>query len=140
MRTYRFAADSTGQSLVELALALPVLLLLFLGLADFGRAFYYTSTIANAARVGAGYAAANASTATQATVAARVCNETGLTAYSPTPVCPGLTTAYTIGPNQEAVVDVTYDFQFVSAYLVNRVFHVSPLVLHAQATFPGLSN
>jgi len=139
MRHQHFLNDDFGQSLVEIALAMPLLLVILLGLADLGRAFYYTTTIANAARVGAAYAATNASTATQATVAAHVCNETGLAAYSPTPVCPGLTTTATFGPNQDAVVTVTYNFEFFSAYLVNRVFHVDPLVLRASATFPGLS-
>ena len=133
-----FHGDVRGQSLVELALALPILLLILLGLADLGRAFYYTSAIANAARVGAAYAAMNSSTATAATVAARVCNETGLAAYSPTPTCPGLRTTATFGPGRDAVVEVTYDFEFISAYLVSRVFSVDPLPLHASATFPGL--
>jgi Flp pilus assembly protein TadG len=39
-----------GQSLVELALALPVVLLLGLGVADIGRGFYYREAVGNAAR------------------------------------------------------------------------------------------
>jgi Flp pilus assembly protein TadG len=39
-----------GQSLVELALALPVVLLLGLAIADVGRAFYYHEAVSNAAR------------------------------------------------------------------------------------------
>lgn len=39
-----------GQSLVEFALILPVLLLILLGLFDFGRAIYAYNSIANAAR------------------------------------------------------------------------------------------
>jgi Flp pilus assembly protein TadG len=39
-----------GQSLVELALALPVVLLLGLAVADVGRAFYYHEAVSNAAR------------------------------------------------------------------------------------------
>jgi Flp pilus assembly protein TadG len=42
-----------GQSLVEFALILPVLLLILLGLFDFGRAIYAYSSISNAAREGA---------------------------------------------------------------------------------------
>jgi hypothetical protein len=45
-----------GQSIVELALLLPVLLMLVLGAVDLGRAFYYASAVANACRVGAQYA------------------------------------------------------------------------------------
>jgi Flp pilus assembly protein TadG len=48
---------SLGQSLVELALFLPVLLLIVMLALDFGRAFYSWVTITNATRVGANLAA-----------------------------------------------------------------------------------
>ena len=44
-----------GQSLVEFALLLPILLLLAVMLVDLGRAVYYYSVIFNAAREGARY-------------------------------------------------------------------------------------
>jgi Flp pilus assembly protein TadG len=40
-----------GQSLVELALVLPIFLVIIVGLFDFGRAIYTSNTIGNAARV-----------------------------------------------------------------------------------------
>jgi len=40
-----------GQSLVELALVLPIFLVIIVGLFDFGRAIYAANTIGNAARV-----------------------------------------------------------------------------------------
>jgi hypothetical protein len=46
-----------GQSLVEFALLLPVLLLLILGAMDFGRLFYTKLVLTNAAREGANYLA-----------------------------------------------------------------------------------
>jgi len=42
-----------GQSLVELALALPVILLILFGIIEFGRAFLIYSEVSNAAREGA---------------------------------------------------------------------------------------
>ncbi|ADL11781.1 TadE/TadG family type IV pilus assembly protein [Acetohalobium arabaticum] len=42
-----------GQALVELALVLPVLLLILFGIVEFGRIFHAYLVIANAARVGA---------------------------------------------------------------------------------------
>lgn len=48
-----------GQSLVEFALVLPVLLLLLLGLVDFGRVYYVTVSLYDAAAEGAAYAAAH---------------------------------------------------------------------------------
>ncbi len=46
-----------GQSLVELALVLPVLLLLLVGTIEVGRFAYYSILVANAARAGAQYGA-----------------------------------------------------------------------------------
>ena len=48
--------DQRGADLVELALMLPLLLLVLLGVADFGRAMHTYITITNAAREGARYA------------------------------------------------------------------------------------
>ncbi len=46
-----------GQSLIELALLLPVLLLIMAGLLDLGRAFQAYTVVVNAAREGARYGA-----------------------------------------------------------------------------------
>lgn len=43
----------SGQSLVEFALALPIILLLFMAIFDFGRAIFAFNTVSNAARDGA---------------------------------------------------------------------------------------
>ena len=137
MRAGRWKRDD-GQSLVEVALALPLLLMTVLGVVDAGRAFYYTSALANAAQVGAAYASAHAATATADTVAAKVCNETGFAEYSVSPVCPDLTTAATFGVGRDAVVTVTYAFRPVSGYLASRLFPIGPLPLRASATFPSL--
>jgi TadE-like protein len=48
-----FRRGERGQSAVELALALPVLLLTLMGALDFGRAFFAYVSITNAAREGA---------------------------------------------------------------------------------------
>jgi len=47
-----------GQSLVEFALVLPLLLVLLLMAVDFGRVYFGWVTLTNASRVGANYAAA----------------------------------------------------------------------------------
>lgn len=44
-----------GQAMTEFALLVPFMLLLVLGIFEFGRAFYYYSALANAAREGARY-------------------------------------------------------------------------------------
>jgi len=46
----------TGQAVAELAMVLPVLLLILLGCLDLGRAFYVWMALANGSREGARYA------------------------------------------------------------------------------------
>lgn len=46
-----------GGAMVELAVILPVLVLLVVGVVDYGRAFYTSVTVANAARAGAEWGA-----------------------------------------------------------------------------------
>jgi Flp pilus assembly protein TadG len=53
------APAERGQSIVELALTLPVLALLCMGILDFGRVFYAYETVVNASREGARYCARN---------------------------------------------------------------------------------
>jgi Flp pilus assembly protein TadG len=50
---------SRGQSLVEVALVLPILVMLLLGLLDFGRAYYTIVALRDAADEGAAYGATN---------------------------------------------------------------------------------
>ena len=53
-----------GQAALELALSLPVLLMMFLVVVETGRAFYIAISVANAARAGVQYGSQNLSTAT----------------------------------------------------------------------------
>lgn len=149
-----------GQSLVELALIVPLLLILLLGVADLGRAFYYTTAIASAAREAAAYAAspayAIATTAQKQTgLNTKACAATGIdpsgdcgtsrtppdplaatevTTPTPGPGCDGAT------PAGSVAVQVTYNFTFITSYLVNRVFPTQALLLRACATFPRLTS
>jgi Flp pilus assembly protein TadG len=138
--------DQGGQSLVEFALALPLLLVVLLGLADFGRAFYYTTAIANAARAGAEFAAhatvnsPNAAFSDQ--IKLKVCNETGFVTYNDASSCgasPIDVPSAQFGPGQDAVVTVTYNYQPISAYLVSRIVGSPTLLLRATATFPSMN-
>jgi Flp pilus assembly protein TadG len=137
-----FGGD-VGQSLVEVALALPLLLLILLGVADLGRAFYYTTAVASAARQGAAYVATVASP-DPAMLKHKACAATGfdpsgdcgaaLTATDVTPPGPGCD-----GPTPGTVaVRVTYALQLISGYLVNRIFPSQTLTLAACATYPSL--
>ena len=53
----RFRSDERGVQLVEVALVIPIMLLLFGAVAEFGRYFYEYTTAAKAARVGARFLA-----------------------------------------------------------------------------------
>lgn len=67
-----------GQSVVEFALVLPVLMLLMLIAVDFGRLFFTTIQLTNAAREGVSYAATNPTDT--ATIQARVATEANVQA------------------------------------------------------------
>jgi PKD repeat protein len=60
LRKFRRRQRSRGQSVVELALVLPVFLLLIMGGIDFGRVFLGWINLNNTARIAANYAASNA--------------------------------------------------------------------------------
>jgi len=134
---------NAGQSLVEVALALPLLLLILIGLADLGRAFYYTTAIASAARQGAAYVAVTAPPINATTLKGKACAATGLdpsgncgAALTATDVsaagCDGVVTSGSVA------VQVTYDLQLISGYLVNRIFPSQTVTLRACATYPSL--
>jgi Flp pilus assembly protein TadG len=53
----RFRSDERGVQLLETAIVIPILLVLFGAVAEFGRYFYEYTTAAKAARVGARYLA-----------------------------------------------------------------------------------
>jgi Flp pilus assembly protein TadG len=57
LRARKRDGTRSGQGVVELALAVPVLLLLMLGTIDIGRVFFDYIELRNAAREGAGYGA-----------------------------------------------------------------------------------
>jgi len=121
------------------ALALPVLLLVLLGLADLGRAFYYTTAVASAARQGAAYAATIASP-DPTTLKRKACAATG---FDPSGNCGSALTASTTcdgvtPPPCSVNVQVTYDLQLISGFLVNRVLPSQTLTLRACATYPSL--
>lgn len=115
-----------GQSLVEFALALPVLLLILIGITDLGRAFGAYIVMTNAAREGAYYGSLNPFD--DGGIVSRVLSEAqgsgvGLTAGDVT-----ITTSHARG--SPLLVTVQYDFPFVTAFL----FGADTLALTARAS------
>jgi Flp pilus assembly protein TadG len=128
-------ADRAGQSLIEVALALPVLLILLLGIADGARAYYYAGVVANSAREGANYAARH-ETATVAQVTQRACDATGMAAFGSS--CPGLTVTCE-SSNGDATVHVTYSFSLITASVAEAAFKINPIAIRADARFPVMT-
>ncbi len=62
-RRLRPWSGARGQSLVELALIAPILIVLMLGVIDFGRVYFAQVSVTNAARDGADYASQSATAA-----------------------------------------------------------------------------
>ena len=58
----RFGRDELGVQLLEAAIVIPILLVLFAAVAEFGRYFYEYTTVAKASRVGARYLASKSVT------------------------------------------------------------------------------
>jgi Flp pilus assembly protein TadG len=115
---------SRGQSLVELALVTPILLLLLLGAVDLGRLFYAQITVTNAAREGAMVAAltptsfaagAACDTATNAvTCAATREGQGGFVSVAPADVAMACTPSCTKTYGTTITVTVTGHFQLLT--------------------------
>jgi len=63
LKDHAVVSKDAGQSLIELALTLPLLVLLLIGVAELGRLAYYSVEVSNAARAGVAYGAQNHVTA-----------------------------------------------------------------------------
>jgi Flp pilus assembly protein TadG len=80
----RVFGETQGSSLVELAFVLPVLMVVLLGIIDFGRVFYTSAEVANAAHAGAIYGSrtlslANSTTGMQTAATTDAADTTGMT-------------------------------------------------------------
>ena len=71
-RLRRAVNDERGVQLVELAIVIPILVMLFAATAEFGRYFYEYTTLAKASRAGARYLATAAVNSTEDTKAKNI--------------------------------------------------------------------
>ena len=92
LRVVRFARNERGIQLVELALVLPIFLMLFGATAEFGRFFYEYTTLAKGTRAGSRYLVTAPVTATEDTIARNIVVY-GNAAGTGSPIVKGLTTA-----------------------------------------------
>jgi Flp pilus assembly protein TadG len=143
----RLISDERGSSIVELAIVFPILLLLFVGVAEIGRLFYTYTTLAKATKMGARFLttekdAESTTTATIANTKARaaslvVCGFEDCTGH--TSILPGLTTSNVtvtlpnttpgfIGPRYVSVEITGYTYQPL-------VFNIAGATDSASSTF-----
>jgi Flp pilus assembly protein TadG len=127
MRRFNLRSER-GAAAVEFAIVIPLLLLLLIGIAEFGRVFYMQNSITNAARVAARTMAVEASTATTAAAIATAVSDAKNAAVDASVVSPAVTTAQVaISPGScvppasgQAVyvtVTITYPVQQMTGFL-----------------------
>jgi Flp pilus assembly protein TadG len=132
----RFLRSGRGQSLVEFALALPVLLILVLGIADLGRFTYYGIAVTQAAHDVAAYAALNPG-ADQSQLDAVACAKMKLAVR-----CTDVTAVRLAEDPPQGNLSLTtrvrveYGFTLISAFIVERM-NVSNIKLSSEATYHG---
>lgn len=127
----RMLGSDSAQSLVELALVLPILVLVIFGVLDLGRLYFAQVAVTNASREGARYGMASptdlpgikSAAVNEAGGVVSASNVAGECAPAGDPENYGTCTSPQ--PGDRIRVTVSYDFQFVSLYL----FGVSNLQL-----------
>ncbi len=121
----------TGQGLVEFALALPVLMLILVGVLDLGRLAATYVVLTDAAREGARYGASTDGSATQ--IAQRIKGEVAGTIVNYNQMsAPVITCSPSCAVGNSVQVQVTYPFTFITTYVFAGV---STMNVTAQATF-----
>lgn len=138
--------------MMELAIALPVMLLLLGAVGEFGRFFYYYSTLTNAVRAGARHACKwerNASWTVPETSNMVVYGDFSDTSKGP--IVPGLTTSNVVvqanGPSVNAIDSVTVkivNYQYTPLFDLGAMTGIPSLTLNipmnASATMHQLYN
>jgi Flp pilus assembly protein TadG len=138
-----------GSAMVEFAIVLPILLLLFAGTAELGRLFYTYTTLAKATKVGARYLsnskdATSSDPTAQGNAIARakslvVCGLPVLDCTGATPVVNGLTSAnvaVTLSDRIEGTVTVKYVKVEITGYSYQKgVFNLAGMTGQPNATF-----
>lgn len=151
-RIRRFLKEDRGTQVLEFAIAMPVLVLLLAGLAEFGRFFYTYTTLTNAVRGGARHASKwekNSSWTVPETQRMVVYGDFNNTSSGP--ILPGLTTSHVSvvanGPSVNNIDSVTVK---INGYNYKPLFDLGALTgieslslnipLKASATMHQLYN
>jgi len=127
-----------GQSLVEFALLLPLLLILLLGVLDLGRVFYVLVALKDAADEGATYAAIRPLD-TQG-IQLRTADASGsLVTIDPAQVT--VVRPATVVPGAPITVTVEHSFEFFNPFIAPVLTSAAnnSMVLHTNSTHPIIS-
>ena len=109
----RKVRSERGTALIEAAVTIPMLLLVAVGILEFGRAFQTWQVITNAAREGARVSVTPTATATNVTARVRQYMQTGqLPAYATATVTVNRNSSITVNGVTEAASQVTVDYPF----------------------------
>jgi len=120
LKIFRRRADS-GEALLEMALVLPILLVLSMGMLDFGRAFHAKSLVDQVSREGARVGVITGNTVADAQGRANAVLVAGGLVGAPPAV------VVTDPATNSMTVTVTYNFQFVTPGLFALVGGLSGL-------------
>lgn len=120
MKILNFLRTARGQSLVELSLTLPILLILVFGIIDFGLGMRSYISLTNSVREGARFASvgnpagvpSDCDGVTNDTVYGRLCVVTG--GLDLNELAPSVTYPDGIGPGNSVVVAANYDYHFIT--------------------------
>jgi len=125
---HRFARDERGTQLIELAIVLPLFLVLFGAAAEYGRYFYEYTTLDKAARAGSRYLT-NKPVSAAEDAKARNIVVYGNAAGTGTPIVKGLTPAHVVITRAGGATSVpqTVTVQ-ISGYKYQPVFDLGKLI------------
>ena len=127
-RLLQLHRDESGLQLVEVALVVPIFLMLFAATAEFGRYFYEYTTLAKAAQVGTRYLSSAPVEAVEDTKAKNLVVY-GNPAGSGTPILPGLSPSQVVITRQGPItlVPETVKIQIVG-YQHQPIFNLGGLI------------
>lgn len=124
----RFARDERGTQLIELAIVLPIFLVVFGAAAEYGRYFYEYTTLDKAARAGSRYLTIKPVSGAEDDKARNIVVY-GNAAGTGSPLVKGLTTAHVVITRQGGAASVpqTVTVQ-ISGYKYQPVFDLGKLI------------
>lgn len=131
LHLHRFGRDERGLQLVEVAIVVPIFLILFAATAEFGRFFYEYTTLSKAAELGTRYLSSAPVEAIEDTAAKNLVVY-GNAAGTGTPILPGLSPSQVIITRQGPItlIPETVTVQIVG-YQHQPIFNVGALIKNA---------